>query len=180
MVKGLLIGLCVIASGCADPGGTVVAMTLVTNVEDPGEGFHYELFSVLPAADDGPEGRVVSLMVFDLRAVDDPINGNLKEVYNPREPDARLGVVDGLDKFLRPIGGIRVRVPIDLTAATTLFITRESDGDTDPAPTQDVIMSCQLRSRTRGTLSCAMTDDEKGVLLGTASLVLPDVRGPVQ
>jgi len=155
-----------LVAGCAvDRSGTVVALTLRT-VEDHGDGFHYELFATV-------NGGAVSLQKFEFRVpAAEEGTAFRKEVVDHFDPERVLGLVDGFDQFSLPIGGVRFRSPVDLRAATGLFVTREQDGDTDPAPEADVIMACTLAAGARGTLSCVLASPaEKGLGQGTATLI---------
>ncbi len=154
----------VLSVGCADTSGTMVALTL-TAIDDTDDTYHYELFAVVS---DG----TVALQKFEVTIV--PGGGGAKEVRPHFEPDTVLGLTSAFDSFGRPIGGIRFRVPANLTDASALFITREPDGDTDPTPSQDIFATCLLEAATRGALTCVLTSPaDKSLIRGTAALVPP-------
>lgn len=161
--------LLVVLVGCADHGGTLVALTITSTVEDPGDDQHFELFASV-------NGGAVSVRKFEFRVV--PSSESIlfqKLVVDHLEPDRVLGVVDGFDSFFRPIGGVRFRSPVDLTGASELFVTREGNGDTDPAPSANVIMECDLGARPRGALTCVLTKPgDKSFIQGTAALIVGD------
>ena len=160
---GLLL-VALVLSGCGDASVTTVAMTLSTI--DESEAEHYELFAVV-------NGSAVSVRRFEVHAAESGFGS--KQVVDHFNPGTVLGVTDGFDEFGRPIGGVRFRTHVDLSPATHLFITRELDGDTDPAPSDAVFASCKLLKAERGTLGCVLvTPDDKSLARGTATLVLPD------
>ena len=176
MVRWLTALALMVGVGCADTAGTTVVMTLTgsINVSDPGE--HYEMFVTI-------NGSAVSLRQFvvQFRAsgdVNDP-SQRPKEVVDYHDPSNVLGVAD-TELFTSVVAsGIRFDVPENLRGATELFITVEQNGDTDPVPSRDVDMRCDLREATRGVLSCVMVKQEnrnpdKPLVGGTAALILPD------
>ena len=164
--RGILAILWITLVGCADESGTIVAMTLVQNVADHDEGYHYELFATI-------NGGVVSLKTFEIRvAAFDSDQSFRREIVCHQDPSQVLGVVDGIDQFLRPIGGIRLRVDADLRHATGLFITREQNGDTDPAPSTEVFLTCTLSPKGSGTLGCILSPPtDKAFIQGTVAVV---------
>jgi hypothetical protein len=168
-MKRLLITVAVLLfSACQVESITMVALTLTnTNGEAP-EGQHYELFAIL-------NGGAVSLVKYDIRLTSLGGGAFQKQVLDHLNSEHQLGVVDGYANPPRPVGGIRFLVPFDLAPASELFITLENNGDTDPVPSIEVVMDCELESVTRGTLSCLLSSaDDKDVVLGSATLVLPD------
>ena len=167
VVRLLFLALLVGCSG--GNAGTIVAMTLTDQVGPAPEGSHYELFAEL-------HGGVVSIRKIFIQPPSGAGGANvIKEVYDYFDREQKLGVVDGYETTIGPIGGIRFDSSLDLTDATSLFMTHEDDEDTDPVPSQDVLLGCNLEARSRGTLGCLLqTVDDKGIVLGTAALVLPD------
>lgn len=167
-VVQLAVALAALA-GCADDSGTTIAMTLTAGVQDPGDGSHYELFAAV-------NGSAVSLQKFDLHVPPSTEEHTfVRQVVDHHDPANVLGVVDGVDNFARPIGGIRFRVPGDLTGASSIFITREADGDSDPSPTRDVIATCSAGPAGSGTLGCVLTAPlNKELVIGTVTFILPD------
>lgn len=162
---GSLMALAVVfLCGCTDQQGTIVALTLEKGFETQPQGSHYELFATVNAG-------AVSLLKFELRELG---TGQAKEVVDHFDPNQVYGITDEFDfLFYRPVGGIRFRSPANLEGATELFITREQNGDTDPAPSRDVKMECLLVAHAGGTLACDLRPQGKDLVLGTASLVLP-------
>lgn len=159
-----LIAAALLASACADQSGTMVTMTL-TAIEVTDDTYHYELFAEVG-------GGSVSLQRFEVQLVAG--GGGVKEIRPHFDPETVLGVTNFFDRYGRPIGGIRFRVPANLEAASALFITREPDGDTDPTPSANVFAACRLDTVTRGTLTCVLTSpDDKQLIRGTAALVPP-------
>ncbi len=170
MVRVWLI-VSLLCLGCYAESPTIVAMTLSNHddITKTKNDYHFELFATV-------NGGVVSVKKFDIvtNALGD---GLLKEhaVFDHFDPEIQLGVVDGIELTLRPVGGIRFTVDINLTGATDAFITREADLDTDPVPNRDeTVMECDLAVHTRGTISCLMTKaNDENTVLGSLSLVLP-------
>jgi hypothetical protein len=155
-------------SGCFGGSDTVVAMTLTNTNGAAPEAKHYELFAIV-------HGGAVSLQKFDIRFRTLGDGAYEKAVLDHLDPSRQLGIVDGFEKPPRPVGGIRFSVPVNLTDAIQLFISIEDDGDTDPVPSLNILMACELESLSRGTLSCLLgSTDDKDVVLGSAALVLPD------
>ena len=170
MVRVLFV-LPFLVVGCYAESPTIVAMTLNNHddVTKTKNDHHFELFATV-------NGGVVSVKKFDI--VTNPLgDGLLKEhaVLDHFDPEIQLGVVDGIELTLRPVGGIRFSVDINLTGAINAFITREADLDTDPVPNRDeTVMECDLGVHTRGTISCLMAKPDEGdAVLGSLSLVLP-------
>ena len=121
---------------------------------------------------------VLGLVCFEVRGVDDrvgiDITAAIKAAIDPIDPSVARGHVDGLSALGQPIGGLSFDVPVDLTDATDLFITREQLGDTDPVPSLDAIAECPLAPGGRGTLACVLRrPGDKTLVVGTAALVLP-------
>ncbi|HIA02835.1 MAG TPA: hypothetical protein EYN06_04560 [Myxococcales bacterium] len=164
----ILMAVFLLALGCQIHEESMVTMTLTDNNGAAPEGRHYEVFAII-------NGGAVSLIKFDIRLTSLGGGAFQKQVLNHLNNDHQLGVVDGFGSPPRPVGGLRFYVPIDLSPATELFISLEDDGDTDPVPSTDVVMDCKLEAITRGTLNCLLTStDDKDVVMGSVSLVLPD------
>ena len=160
--------LLALSPGCAVDGGTLVALTFGPTLDEAPVGSHYELFATI-------NGSAVSLKKWVVRAL--PVAGGAveKQVMEFLSPGTVLGIVDRIDELLRPVGGVRFRLPDDLRGATELYVTRESDEDTDPVPSGDVVMVCRLRASSRSILDGTFTSvDDKSFIQGTAALVLPD------
>ena len=165
MVRALL--LVVLLAGCAEHAGTGVALTFTTTMGVAPEDQHYELFATV-------NGGAVSLTTFVVTLEYVGEGRVIKHVVDAEDRKTSLGVVDGLDVLGRPIGGVRFTADPNLTGASELFITTEPDGETDPAPTRDVIMACALGHAGSGTLSCDLVaTGDKEVIRGTATLILP-------
>ncbi|MFT7624546.1 MAG: hypothetical protein ACI9WU_003734 [Myxococcota bacterium] len=160
-----LAALIALAPGCADPDGTLVALTLTQSMEDHGEDAHFELFAVVNES-------AVSVLRFQFRipAASESI-GFQRQVVDYDNPDRVLGVVDGFDRFIRPIGGIRFRSSLALGEATHLFVTRQDNTDKAPSPSNDLVLECTLGPGGRGTLTCPLTNPDKTFIRGSATLV---------
>jgi hypothetical protein len=167
LVAGTAVAL---ASGCEVARVTQVELTLAANTP-PSDGTFYEVFATVG-------GSAVSLARFEVRVVDErvgiDITAAIKAAIDPVNPSVIYGHVDGLSVAGQPIGGLSFDVPIDLTDAVDLFITREALGDTDPVPSRDAIAECPLTPGGRGTLACVLRrPGDKTLVVGTAALVLP-------
>ncbi len=163
-------------SGCRAPRPTTVALTFKPAFEAPPAGRHYALFVSV-------NGGAVGLLEFTLRPA--PASaGTYLEVVDHRNRAVVVGTVDGVDAFGRPVGGVELRVADDLTGAEELFITREVDGDTDPAPSLDVVMVGTLTSTGADVLGTVLLPPIRSDVvggsprkpLGTAALVLPNAE----
>jgi len=164
----LIVGLLGLMWGCQSSGGTLITMTLNPVVTQSEVGKHYEVFAEI-------NHGVVSLRRFDVQLI--PIGGGnfIKSVVDFDDPERELGVVDGVDEFGRFISGVRFRTSANLRGATQLFVTIEDNEEDDPEPSTDVLMQCDLETRSPDILSCVMLSPlDKQFVLGTAALVLPD------
>ena len=175
--RGFFVVLLALATGaCRAPRPTTVALTFKSAFEAPPAGRHYALFVTV-------NGGAVGLLEFTLRPA--PVSaGTYLEVVDHRDRAIVVGTVDGVDAFGRPVGGVELRVADDLTGAEELFITREVDGDTDPAPSLDVVMVGALAATASGVLGTMLLPPIRSDVvggsprkpLGTAALVLPNAE----
>lgn len=184
----LALGL---TSACVDVNrGAIVQMdfqTLDSNV--PGE--HYELFATV-------NGGAVSVGRFKVldnldqvlnprpdgrprqHCGGDPLtdrNVQLVQLYEDdfdAEQQCASGVRIGtVDKFVEGVtlylaGGIRLDTDVDLSEADGLFLSLETDGETDPQPAQVVARAAVARGE--DPLTCAHPETppkRRGVLLGS-------------
>lgn len=167
-----MLGVClVMLAGCADYGGTEVYMTLNAGILSSVDGEHFELFASV-------NGSAVSLKRFTVRNEPSSEGLAVKAILDFDPPYAELGVTDSVDTNGLLQGGVFFRTAVDLTSATDVFATVELDGESDPAPSQEVIFRGQLIASARGTLSAILIDPTVSSVrrtnteLGTLTLVL--------
>jgi hypothetical protein len=167
-IIAMLVALGLLLSGCADNAGSTVVLTLFPSLGASDAGEHYELFATV-------NGSPVSLrkLVVRFQPSADGTTSFVKEVVDHFAPDRVYGFVDVGNSSVR-IGGVRFETPVNLTDATELFLTVEPDGDTDPSPTLELVLRCDLVAESRGTLSCVLATPDNKAVIGTASLILPD------
>ena len=142
-----------IGTGCIDifRGAVVQANFARLPSNDPGR--HYTLFAVIG------EGAVeiATFKVLDSETdcsfpseITVPVQ--LIQIYDDSldleaQCDAaqRIGTVDKVDvQSSLLVGGMRLETGIDLRDANALFITQEPDGESDPAPSEDLIAAAVL------------------------------------
>ena len=146
-------------------------MTLNAGVLASADGEHYELFATI-------DGSAVLIKRFTVRNEAAALGLSVKTVVDFDPPYTELGVTDSLDPNGLLQGGIYFQTPIDLTSASEVFATVEADGDSDPAPSLDVLFRGQLQALSRGTTSAILLDPvvsgvrQTNSELGTLTLIL--------
>lgn len=170
---GLLATALSLVAACEGARVSEVVLTL-SPATPPTSGDFYELFATVNRS-------AVSVARFELRLVDQApgvdTSAAKKAAVDPLDLTHIYGYVDGVGDQGLPIGGIRFLVPIDLGAATELFITREAAGDTDPVPNPSAVAECALEETGRGVLGCVLRrPGDKTFEIGTAAVVPPPER----
>lgn len=138
-----LLPLALLAAGCVEiHRGATVAMNL-EEAAAAGPEEHYQLYAVVnggpvalqrfkvlsPIRDCGASPALVP----DIQVVQAYDVGVSREALC--QPERRLGAIDKIDfATAANVGGIRVATEVDLSDATSVFVTVEADGDTDPRP----------------------------------------------
>lgn len=139
----LMLGAPLATGGCVDTfRGAIVHLNFAGIPSSPAHQ-HYELFAVV---NDGAVsiGRFKVLLSERDCGIPTELQPEVQLVasydhsFDAEEmcnPDRRIGTVDKLDVL---VGGIRIDTAVDLRNATAVFISAETDGDSDPAPTGPV------------------------------------------
>ncbi|MCA9562543.1 MAG: hypothetical protein KC561_03595 [Myxococcales bacterium] len=149
----LLTAWVLLLSGCLnDPfQGSVVQMDLLADTDPSslvrtaeGDASHYELWAGF-----GEQG-VASLGKFT-------VNSNFG-VFEYPSGQTRIGSVFNPSIALQDTG-VRLTTELDLSTATEIFITVERNGETDYAPSSQVIMFGTLQQDGQGTLRGALSGE---------------------
>lgn len=201
---GLIAGaLALSLGGCVDIyRGAIVQLNLKpgTAAAPSAEGQHYELFAEV-------NGGLVSLAKYKIfenvadcgadPATTPPVQ--LVQRYDDGADRATLcgghrtlGAIDRTDLAAASlVGGVRIDTPVDLSAATRLIISLETDGDSDPRPAQVLLGADLAPGRAPydqvavdcAAAFCATADPESAVygqLCGDNAPTLPRLRRGVR
>lgn len=141
LVPGLVTGA---LGGCVDINRGAIVQINLKRIDPSAAGEHYQLFAV----SNGATAPIARFKV--LRAVEDCMQDpdlvpplTLVQAYDNGasadeicEQSRRLGAVDEINLAAGLlVGGVRIDTSVDLSAAESVFVSIEPDGDSDPRPT---------------------------------------------